>query len=393
MHKHRNNQSGFTHIIAPLVVVLLIALVGTYVLISSHADTPSLANSATPLTASAQSCAHPHGPFQVSGNHVLDSSGHVFTPYGITVYGLSESSWRTNMSSDDSQINATAAYWCANTVRIQVAPANMFSNLAVGSAYNKDFMAAVDAEVQLAFKDNLNVVLTAQTEHLGGQLAPTMQTEKYWDLMGTHYSGVNNIIFDLFNEPRLAVSVGGSAYNSAGIMASWNLWKNGGTYQGTQYLGMQQLADNLRQEDVHRTFWVEGPFYSSSLNLVSKYPINGYDIIYDLHHPAGAHDAASWDADFGNLAATRPVVIGEMSQYAAGNCWSNAATAIPQFLTYLQQKQIGLVLWALQPGVLVQNSALNVPTNVTSSYHCSPTLDQGSGRVFADFFRANNITN
>ena len=40
-------------------------------------------------------------------------------------------------------------------------------------------------------------------------------------------------------------------------------------------------------------------------------------IVYSVHHPAGLHDAATWDAGFGYLVTYRaaPVVNGEWTNY------------------------------------------------------------------------------
>jgi hypothetical protein len=390
MKQTRHDQSGFSHIIIPLVIVVGIAIYGVYRLVGSHADSPVVApiSDNAVLAADAQSCAHPHGPFSVSGNHVLDGTGKVFNAYGITVYGLSESNWQQNLSDDETQINDIANDWCTNTVRIQIAPYNLLTNVPAGQPYNAAFMTAINDEVSLALHDNMNVVITAQTENLGGSPGPTAETVAYWNVLSNYYKGVGNIIFDLFNEPRVKVADSANPANSGAD--TWKLWQDGGVYDGTTYVGMQTLVTDLRQAGISRTFWVEGPYSASTLAQVSSYPITGGDVIYDIHHPGGPATTAQWDADFGTLAATQPVVVGEWTQFTGGFCWSNAATSIPNFFNYLTAKQIGLVTWTLKPGILIQGTNLNLPTNIDSDFTCGSTQDEGAGRLVANYFKAQN---
>jgi hypothetical protein len=389
MKTKSQNQSGFSHIFIPFVIIIGTAIFGVYLLVAGHADSPNVTPIApnTVLPADSQNCAHPHGTFTISGNHIYDNAGQVFMPYGITVFGLTEQDWQPNLSTDEAQINDMASNWCVNTVRIQVSPTDLLSDPTPGYTYNTTFMAAINDEVQTAFKDNLNVVLTAQTENYNAIPNPTAQTLAYWSVVSKYYKGVHDMFFDLYNEPRLKVD---NADGSANVATTWNLWKNGGTYDGTNYVGMQTLVSDLRQAGIQRIFWVEGPYTASTLNLASQYSITGGNIVYDIHHPGGSATTVQWDSDFGNLAATQPVVVGEWTQWAGGFCWSNAATAIPSFFSYISSKQIGLVAWTLEPDVLIQNTNLNLPTNINTDFTCGSGQDEGAGRLLANYFRAEN---
>lgn len=115
-------------------------------------------------------CQKAHGPFHVLGTKVIGAHGKVFIPYGITVPGLSNSDYQPFVPLDDAKIRATAAGWCANTVRLQIAPNNLVGEN--GHVFNRKYLQAIEGEVRTAEKAGLVVVLNAQTENVGDQPDP-----------------------------------------------------------------------------------------------------------------------------------------------------------------------------------------------------------------------------
>lgn len=281
-------------------------------------------------------------------------------------------------------------HWCANTVRIQAAPHNLFSSTSSLRNVNMAYLRALRAEVAFAQGLGLTVIVTAQTEHVGQvehgvpQLAPTAITLRYWLKLGHVFRGNDGIMFDLFNEPRLMAD---------GTRKTWSLWRNGGRHDGAFYLGMQNLVRALRRAGIERAFLVEGPYYGGTLAAVTDHPLAGSDIVYAVHHPIGAHDPAVWASDFGRLARRHAVIEGEWSQYASmrPECWPDARTQVSIFLSYLKRKRIGLVAWTLRAGVLIRASGKwNDPTRLLPGYSCTNGLDQGAGHLIQQYFYANN---
>lgn len=374
---------------------------------------PRPTSAEAPAKPSATSCQHPHGPFSirtVDGRpQVVAGNGRVFVATGITVYGLSmfgvhepsqPHAWNQDgqVSSDIAQINAMATSWCANTVRIQGAPDALFSGK--DGAVNQKWVAALEQEVNAAVKDNLNVVITAQTENeyrngtYVGQPMPTQQTADYWRYLGTTvFKKRNNIFFDIFNEPRVA---------------SWNEWFDGDPSKG--YIGMNQLVSDIRHDGIGRLLWIEGANAANSLAQSVNYTFTDPgNLVYDIHHPYGVahhpnkapHDVQQWYRDFGKVAATHPVVIGEWTQYEsnASECWTDAPARVPQFLAYVKKLGLGLIAWTLnRPGVLVTGGLSSAATTMTrGSYACrlAPNgrlLGQGAGQQLKDWFYTVNGT-
>lgn len=342
-------------------------------------------------------CEHPHGPFRTAGNEILDSAGQRFVATGVTVYGLSmfglsplhPHAWNQDhqVGRDLAQIRASARNWCANTVRIQGSPDALFSGPARTHHINLAWVHALRREVNVATQEHLNVVLTAQTEReyrdgvdVGPPL-PTHRTVRFWTYLGRLFAADPNMFFDIFNEPR----AGG-----------WHEWFYGAPVAG--YIGMNQLVTDIRDAGINKLLWVEGPHQSSSLARVLEPAYRFTDpqgIVYDIHHPRGAHTVVQWQRDFGNVAARRPVVVGEWAQYAAdaGECWSQATTDVPRFLAYIQHLHLGLIAWSLnRRGVLLRGGLHSAATTMTEGqYGCNgDAYDQGAGADLMRWFYRNN---
>ena len=354
------------------------------------------------------SCLKAAGPFSVHGTQVLGKQGQPFVSYGLTVPGLQVLDWRNFTGLDQQKIVAAAVDWCANTVRLQLSQDNLLGPN--GTSVNQAYLNAIQSEVALAESYHLVVVINDQTE-FGGPVArvtqrgPTAATETFWKDMASLYGNDPQVIFDLFNEPRM--------YSPGMSQAQkWQLWLNGGLFGGTFYpLGMAGLAAYVRNTlGARNLFWIEGPDNSDSFaGMVSSgalLKVSG--VVYALHHPSDPQDPASWDADFGYLVETgvAPVVDGEWTNYEPGptvsyqprrsSCWPNAPTAVPQYLAYLSSLGIGLNAYQLQPGYLIKSySNLADPTTINArTWSCQsnrePQPGQGAGSLLMTWFEQQN---
>lgn len=93
----------------------------------------------------------------VTGNHILEGDGHVFTSNGISVFGGlqdgdGQSVWQPALRSSNAQIEVAGRYWHSNTVRIPVSEGNLFSGDTPEFGYNAKFLDALCSEVRLARK-------------------------------------------------------------------------------------------------------------------------------------------------------------------------------------------------------------------------------------------------
>ena len=347
------------------------------------ASTGPRAGPAKHPAAQASACHHVRGPFHVSKTVVNGSTGR-YIPYGISLTGLAHANYAGRVAQDEAGITAAADYWCANTVRLQIRQANLVS--AAGHV-DHAFLAAITTEVRYAEARGLVVVLNLQWQLDPDSLVasmPTTRSEAFWGSLASHFGTDPNVIFDLFNEPAQRAPCG------------WAFWHYGGVCLGTDYIGMQALADFVRAR-ASNLFWVEGISAGSYLNEAWRYHITGDGPLeYSEHRPPGGHQYGRWDSLFGYIANSghAPVVEGEWADYARANapwaCWDNAPRSAPRFLQYLRARKFGLIITQLVKGQLIRSTKLDRPTSFHSNWSCTDGLDQGAGQDVRQWFIQQN---
>jgi hypothetical protein len=357
------------------VIVVVIVLSVTFVVVgNNHTQTPP-STTVSPSTLPFKG----GNVFTVSGTRILGPDHEPFVPYGIVVFGLSSSTWRAAVHGDLARIHAIATTWHGNTVRLQVAP-----NYLGGVAHPQAFEAALNKEVSYARSLHLVVIISAQTEHSGKIPMPTPVVEQFWKIVAPLYAHDAGVWYDLFNEPRLK---GSQAH-------LWNIWQSG----GDGFVGMQSLVDTIRHSATN-IILAEGLHFARTLLGLKQHLLTGYNIVYEVHafFVKPMHlTPAQWTADWGDLTSTVPMLVGAWSEYenSNGDCVSNAATLVPTFLSYVKSHGVGLIGWALTPGVLIDGTNLNHPTTINSSFTCSNQAErtdpQGSGAALMNFFAANS---
>jgi len=361
----------------------------------------------TGLTQDGGSCGQAVGPFTVAGTRVLDADGKVFVSYGTTVSGLQYPDWEGSVGLDLDEIAATADDWCANTVRLQLSQDNLLGPN--GNGDDRAYMTAIQAEVSAAESEHLVIVLNDDTEQTAPawnlEQAPTPETETFWKDLVDLYGNDPQVILDLFNEPRLY-------YSGMSQAQMWQLWLNGGLFEGVNYtIGMAQLAEYVRTTlEAQNLFWVEGPRYSVSFDGMMRAGalLNVSGVVYAVHHPAAPHDTSGWYADFGYLVTQgiAPVVDGEWTNYepvptsgpavVPTSCWTDAPTSVPAYLKYLSSMGIGLNVYTLLPGYMINSSGnLADPTTINAAtWSCQsdqePQPGQGAGSLVMAWFKQAN---
>ncbi len=365
------------------------AAVAAVIALLAAGTTPAFAGGAHQPAAS-KACHKATGPFTVHGIKVTGAHGKVFVPYGITVPGLGNKDYQSLVPLDDAKISSAAAFWCANTVRLQLGQDNLVG--LQGTKLSKTFLRAVEGEVKIAEKAGLVVVLNDQTEDESDQLAPTRATVSFWRDLSRVYGRDRQVIFDLFNQPRIFMEL------ACGNSDDWTFWHRGGIFRGKAYLGMQALVSDVRADGAKNLLWAEGPCFANSLNGLAGHLLKGSNIVYAFQHPKGAHTAAQWYSDFGWMLFRHvaPIVDAEWTNYAAAKseCWPDAPKAIPAYLRYLQRRGIGMTAFQLKKGVLIKTKSLTDPTRIFTAgkakWRCAGNLDEGAGSDLLAWFRNRN---
>jgi hypothetical protein len=282
-----------------------------------------------------------------------------FTPYGVSVGGLSYSDDAASEQRDDQMIDAAHAAWHANTIRLQVGQHNLVSD-------QPGFVAQLRREVSRALNLRMRVVINDQTEYGHNEPEPTSDTAAFWWRVSDLYGRDQRVIFDLFNEWRSD--------------RGWAPWQR----------SMQSLVDLIRDRGARNTIWAEGPYWASNLSQVPRYHLRGLGIVYAIHHPGAPHMQRIWDRVFGNTAKRYPVVIGEWTNWASSGpeCWPDAPTAVPRFLGYVAARHLGMIVWRLWPGQLTSTTDLTQPSDLRADWACRDGLNESVGAILQRWFAA-----
>jgi len=333
--------------------------------------------------------------YQVKGNQIIDSNGKTFIPYGVSLAdSLTSNAWQTAYGFqylNKAEIVAAHTFWNANTIVLPVASSPLFQK----TPYNTVYLAYIDQVIAWAHAENMNTVLQLDYKHTSGQPTPNQDTLTFWSFMATHYMTTPWVFFDLFDEPYINPSLGTTSI-------AWQQWQNG--IQSNPQVGMQQIVNTIRSAGNSNLIFAEGINHAETLAGIKSYLLTGGNIIYAVHpffNSTGTNTPSTWDTNFGSIETTVPVVASSWSEYQASGspeCYSTAPATVPTFLSYLQSHSIGLLGYALEPGLLIRGWSYNVPTSFDQlNYSCqnipsqnASPLAQGAGQDIQTFLQTNN---
>jgi len=273
------------------------------------------------------------GPYKVSGNKVIDGDGKPHKFMGVDRCTLEWSPTGERISLADFKLMAS---WGSNIVRIAL---NQDYLLKGANNYSQSYNATVYNAVQLAHQAGLDVILDLHWSDKGDlrSTAPGQQrmadqnSVEFWKQMAELYKGDAGAVFELYNEPH---------------DVSWDVWLNGGASgEGWQATGFQQLYDAVRSTGADNVVIIGGLNWGYDLSGVAQHKVKGYNIVYNTHpYNYGGKQPENWEAGFGYLTATDPVIA---TEFGDGDCSPQYYTS---FVDYAKQKGIMWTAWAWYPG-------------------------------------------
>jgi hypothetical protein len=354
---------------------------------ANFTDLESVTNPSTPSTGG---CTANTGSsyFSTQGNLICDKNGKQYIPYGISIINdLDQDNWQTPQfeQASNAQVKAADQYWYVNTIRIQVSEPNFMDDPSPGVDYNTAAMQRLQQEIDnIISEGDIPVVSDNLQRTDSAETGPTARTEKFWEAVADYLASQNNtkyqkVIFDIFNEP---------------VTTDWTEWQSG----GDGYVGMQDVVNSIRNTKnslSNNLIWVEGINYATTLADANQHAITGGNIVYSYHHPDLTKTTSQIEDEIGlnGIGQTAPIVDGEWAQYDTmrAECYSNAPTATQSYLTLLQQNNIGLVFWSLEPGVGTEHSTVPQPVTdiITPSFPTDPS-DYSNPNSFGSEYNCNN---
>jgi Cellulase (glycosyl hydrolase family 5) len=319
----------------------------------------------------------PMTSYHVQGKFILDNLGRQYIPYGVQSTALFEPDWQNSTDYKNftlAQMQAARTIWHSNVITFQISWANLFPDPNNLAAPDPAYLQAMDTAVTWANQEQMNVIFNLQDEASTNEIMATTPSITFWQVVAQRYKDNQRVFFDVFNEPR-------NFYD-------WNLWQSGGTFNGVQYVGMQQLVDTIRATGAQNLIMVQGQGAGESFDYANfqYHLLRGTNIVYAIHpylSPTQHLTQQDWEQWWGQSVTNLnvPFMIGEWNETPGSGCVSNAASVVPLFLKYVQQLGIGLIAWALTPGSLIRATS-----NPDAAWDWSkPTqFDQGTAQVCMD---------
>jgi len=251
--------------------------------------------------------------------------------------------------------------WGADTVRFQIGQPEMDPQSAL---YTASFVAQVEAAVTQARALGLAVILSVQDAAPSGETTPASLpnagTARAWATLMTVANGDQGIMFDLFSEPSLTPS-----------SANWLSWQN--AYQALITSVRAAGATNVLLADGLQggTTFAGAPTLSDSLNQT------GYAV--EPWFFPNYRTTAEYDAAFGNLAASKVVIVTAWSTLNGGiyseYCGATTPADAQTLLNYLLAKKVGVAGFAYDdPGI---GATLNLIGTVVQDLNGTPTTFGG----------------
>jgi len=272
------------------------------------------------------------GPYKVVGNKVLDSAGKQRRFLGVDRPSLEWSVFGERISQSDFY---NMASWGANTVRIAL---NQDYWLVGATNYSGSYNATVLQAVQFAKYAGLTVILDLHWSDKGDlktnkpdqQIMADTNSITFWKQVADVYKNDPEVLFELYNEPH---------------DISWDVWLSGGYAGGFQVAGYQQLYDAVRSTGAQNVVIVGGLNWAYDLSGVASHQVQGVNIMYATHpYDFPGKQPSDWNAGFGYLAATYPVIA---TEFGSGDC---SPTYVQNFVDYAQRLNIHWTAWAWYPG-------------------------------------------
>lgn len=364
-------------VVLSIVVLVVVATVGIW--FGHELLQPAKhAHAATSLPYNATA----NGPYSVQGNKIVGANGQQYIFHGVGRDGL-----EYNCSGEgplDQQhlaymgqgTNASGVtYWGANTVRLPLSEGFWLHGAPGFPCSSPQYQLTVKQTIDTLTALKLNVIIDLQWTDAGGQSGqggggwamPDADSVTFWQQVAPIYKSYSNVLFEAYNEPH---------------PASWSCWATACTISNDTNtsedcqcqktlsypsVGMQALVTTIRNTGANNIILVGGMNWGFDLSQIATYHITGSNIVYDTHpYPYADKVSTTWDAAFGHISATYPVISAESGEYDCGSSYES------QLLPYFDAHQIGWVAWSW----VSKGAVCNYPQLVTD-YNGTPSANTG----------------
>ncbi len=324
---------------------------GSLLLLLTLLLTP-LAAASTVRVAHAGSAASISG-LHVVGNRVVNGSGQTVTLRGVnrsgTEYACVQGWGFFDGPSDSASVQAIAS-WKATAVRVPLNETCWLGINGVSPTYSgANYHNAIKNYVNLLTQNGLVPILDLHWAAPGTEKATGLRpmpnrdhSPEFWRQVASAFKGNSSVVFDLFNEPY--------PDSNRDSNEAWRCWRDGGTCSGISYqvAGMQELVNAVRSTGATNPIMLSGIQYAAGLSrwLEHKPYDPNNNLIASWHmYPFSWHasDQGYWDTYVAKVAATVPLVAGEIGdEEGSGVCSTDFLTKV---MAWLDSHNAGYNAW------------------------------------------------
>lgn len=258
----------------------------------------------------------PTGRLQVSGTKLTDESGNIIQLRGVSTHGIS---WFPDYVNYDA-FATLRDDWGANVVRIAMYPEEYNGYLSGGD--KAALKQIIDNGVNYATELGMYVIIDWHVLNY----APSRHTQEACDFfaeMASKYSGHDNVIYEICNEP---------------VGADWN--SDIKPYAET-------VIGTIRKYDDNALVLVGTNTWSQDVDSVVGNTLDDGNVMYVAHFYAGTHKENIRNKISTALNAGVPVFISECSICdASGNGGIDYASA-SEWLDFMNSNQLSFIAWSL----------------------------------------------
>ncbi len=258
----------------------------------------------------------PTGALHVSGTKLTDASGNVVQLRGVSTHGIS---WYPEYVNYDA-FSTLKNDWGANVVRLAMYPKEYNGYLSGGD--KNSLKQIIDNGVNYATQLGMYVIIDWHVLNY----APSENTQEaceFFAEMASKYSGHDNVIYEICNEP---------------VGADWN--SNIKPYA-------ESVISTIRQYDDHALILVGTNTWSQDVDAVIGNTLDDDNVMYVAHFYAATHKDNIRNKISAALNAGVPIFVSECSICdASGNGGIDYSSA-NTWLDFMNSNQISFIAWSL----------------------------------------------
>jgi len=251
--------------------------------------------------------------YTVTGNKLNDPNGKQ-----VLIRGVDRPSFEWNPVGEHASLadyTLMKEVWGANVVRVSLNQDFWFNSPA--------YATTIDQQVTWITTLGMGVILDLHWNNGGQQNMADRTSISFWSAVAAKYKNQPWVMFELYNEPH---------------DVSWSQWLHG----DATYAGMQELYAAVRGAGADNVVIVCGLNWAFDLSGVGAgYAVQGTNIAYGSHpYDYAGKQVNDWNAAFGFLASSYPVILTEFGQYC------NTGSYISDLLSYAETNGIHWTAWA-----------------------------------------------